>query len=233
MALRQMIKERHSNSLNQKMREYYIHGTIPFVVVSQINPEKVNIGKVINTINRKVPKEFFHGVDGVYVAHLPEFDEREINAVYKDAAIYVTNQQDSNMDMLDDIIHELAHATEVHFTDQIYGDDKIEIEFLSKRKKLYRILKNEGHSVNINDFLNVDYDHDFDFYLYDDIGYNALAGYGQNVFLSPYSATSLREYYATAFTDYFLYDRSSLKNLCPAACSKIIELISDKKKSKS
>ena len=66
------------------------------LLLDEINPEKVNIGKVINTLNsERVPKELFYGVDGIYVAHLPEFDEREINAVYKDAAIYVTNHQDN------------------------------------------------------------------------------------------------------------------------------------------
>jgi len=225
MGLRKILKERHDTSLNQKMREYYIHGTIPFVVIEELNPEKVNIGKVISTINRKIPKELFYGVDGIYIAHLPEFEEREINALYKDAAIYVTSHQENNIDLLDDIVHELAHATETHFTDQIYGGNKIEIEFLAKRKKIYRILKNEGYVVNLDDFLDIRYNHDFDFYLYEEIGYNALAGFSQNVFLSPYSITSLREYYAVAFTDYFLYDRQKVKNMCPTLYLKIKKLI--------
>jgi hypothetical protein len=229
MTLRKILKERHNNFLNQKMREYYIHGTIPFVVIEELDPEKVNIGKVINTINRKIPKELFYGVDGVYITHLPEFDEREINALYKDAAIYVTSHQDNSDDLLDDIVHELAHATETYFEEDIYGDEKVEVEFLAKRKKLYRILKNEGYVVNIMDFLDTKYNHDFDFYLYDDIGYNALSGYCQNVFLSPYSMTSLREYYAVAFTDFFLFDRQKVKNLCPVVYQKVKNLIEKEK----
>jgi len=224
MTIRHLLKERHNNLLNQKMRDYYVHQTIPFVVIGELNPEKVNIGKVINTLNKKVPQELFYGVDVIYVAHLPEFDEREINAVYKDAAIYITNHQDNDMDMLDDIIHELAHATEAVFHEKIYEDGDIEIEFLAKRKRLYRILKNEGYAVDFHDFLDINYNKDFDFYLYDDVGYGALEGYGQGCFLSPYSATSLREYYATAFTDYFLYDRDAVKRICPAAYSKIKSL---------
>ena len=144
-----------------------------------------------------------------------------INAVFKDGAIYVTSYQDSNMDMLDDIIHELAHSVEAIFMDDVYGDDDIEIEFLAKRKRLYRILKNEGYVVDLDDFLDIRYNEEFDFYLYDEVGYNALDGFIQGYFPSPYSVTSLREYFATAFTDYFLYDRDKVKRICPAAYLKI------------
>ena len=81
------------------------------------------------------------------------------------------------------------------------------------------------------DFLNSDYDEDFDFYLYDKIGYNALDGYIEGCFLSPYSATSMREYFAVAFTDYFLYDRENIKRTCPAVYNKIKELLKKEKSS--
>jgi len=211
------------------MREYYVHGNIPFFIVDDLDPEKTNVGKVINMINKTVPKGLFYGVDGIYVAHLPEFDEREINAVFKDGAIYITNQQDNNLDMLDDIIHELAHSTESQFMDEIYGDNKIENEFLTRRKKLYQILKYKGYVVELEHFLNINYDPDFDFYLYDEVGYNALEGFVQNLFLSPYAVTSLREYYATAFTDYFLNNRILIKKMCPAVYLKIRELVEKRK----
>ena len=230
MSLRDFLIENHNNFMGHQMREYYIHGNIPFYIVHDLDPEKINLEKVIKTINNKVPKNLFHGVDGIYVAHLPEFDERAINAVYKDAALYVTNQQDNDLDMIDDIVHELAHSIEIHFHEQVYGDDDIEYEFLAKRKRLYRILKNEGFPVEIHDFLNVHYDEEFDFYLYDEVGYNALDGYVEGCFLSPYSATSMREYFATAFTDYILYDRESVKKLCPAAFFKIKQLLKKGKK---
>jgi len=221
MTLREILKERHNNFMGHQMREYYIHGDIPCFVVDEINPEKINVGFVASILTEKIPKDLFYGVDGIYIAHLPEFDEREINAVFKDGAIYVTSYQDSNMDMLDDIIHELAHSVEAIFMDDVYGDDDIEIEFLAKRKRLYRILKNEGYVVDLDDFLDIRYNEEFDFYLYDEVGYNALDGFIQGYFPSPYSVTSLREYFATAFTDYFLYDRDKVKRICPAAYLKI------------
>ena len=86
MTLRKVLIENHNNFLGYQMREFYIHGDIPFFIVHDLDPEKVNIQKVINVINQKIPKELFHGVDGIYVAHLPEFEERAINAIYKDSA---------------------------------------------------------------------------------------------------------------------------------------------------
>ena len=59
--------------------------------------------------------------------------------------------------MVDDIIHEIAHAVEEIAGSEIYGDDKIEIEFLGKRKRLESILKNEYYDVSQYDFLNSKY----------------------------------------------------------------------------
>jgi hypothetical protein len=230
MTLRKLLIEQHNNFMGYQMREYFIHGDIPLFIVHNLDPKAVNIRNVIHSLNKMIPKKLFHGIDGIYVAHLPEFEERAINAVYKDDTLYVTNQQDNDEDMLDDIVHELAHSIEIHFREEIYGDNDIEYEFLAKRKRLYRIIKNEGHPVEINDFLNSNYDENFDFYLYDEIGYNALDGYIEGCFPSPYAATSTREYFAVAFTDYFLGDRENLKNMCPAAYHKIKNLLNKEKK---
>jgi len=229
MTLRKLLIEQHNDFMGYQMREYFIHGDIPFFIVQDLNPEKVNVRNVIHALNKLVPKKLFQGVDGVYVVHLPEFDERSINAIYKDDTLYVTNQQDNDKDMLDDIVHELAHSIEIQFREEIYGDNDIEHEFLAKRKRLYRIIKNEGHPVEADDFLNSQYDEDFDFYLYDEVGYNALDGYIEGCFPSPYAATSMREYFAVSFTDYILYDRENIKKTCPAVYNKIKKLIKKEK----
>ena len=228
MTLRNIIKERHENFIGYQMREYYIHRDIPFYIVNDLDTNKVNVKKVISFLNNEIPKELFYGVDGVYVIDLPEFKEREINATYKDGTIYVTNIQDSTYDFLDDIVHELAHAIESTHHKDIYKDDAVEKEFITKRKMLYKILKNEGYVVDISSFLDINYNEEFDLYLYDDVGYNALDGLVQGCFLSPYSVTSIREYFATAFTDYLLYDKENIKKICPVVYSKIKKLFNEK-----
>ena len=73
--------------------------------------------------------------------------EREINAMYKDGTIYVSNYQSDEEDMVDDIIHEIAHAVEDNYMMQIYGDNQIEVEFLSKRMTLKKRLELEGFDI--------------------------------------------------------------------------------------
>jgi len=46
-------------------------------------------------------------------------------------------------------------------------------------------------------------------------------------FPSPYSAVSLREYYAVVFTDYFCYDREEACRKCPEVCDKIHSLLGE------
>ena len=73
-----------------------------------------------------------------------EFEDRDINAMFKDGAIYVSNEQDDVEDMVDDIVHEIAHSLETPYGGLIYGDKKIEKEYSHKRIKLYEILESEG-----------------------------------------------------------------------------------------
>jgi hypothetical protein len=69
------------------------------------------------------------------MGHFPEMDEREINAFYEDGAIYVTNDQDDEMDMIEDIIHEISHAVEQKNGDSIYGDKPCYKESLEQKDK--------------------------------------------------------------------------------------------------
>ena len=68
------------------------------------------------------------------------------------------------------------------------------------------------------------YDEDIDLYFYKDVGYEAMWHLINGLFPSPYSATSLREYFAIGFEEYYLGERSSLKRDCPILFSKIKEL---------
>jgi hypothetical protein len=227
MKTRQLLKEVHKkNSQNDYMMgNHSIHGTIPMVFAEPIQNPDVSIKKVISKITRSVSSHLFYGIDGIYVGHIPEFDRRKINAIYSDGAIYTTSFQDNEMDMVDDIVHELSHSTEKQFGDIIYGDGKIEKEFLLKRKKLFDRLKEDKFPVDLKSFLKVDFDLDFDFFLLKKIGYPTLKKYIDGLFNSCYSITSLNEYYAVNFTDYFLYDRKSVRDICPEVYLKIIELI--------
>ena len=42
-------------------------------------------------------------------------------------------------------------------------------------------------------------------FLYEIIGYDKLTTFCAGVFVTPYAATSLREYFATGFTEFFMH----------------------------
>jgi Mlc titration factor MtfA (ptsG expression regulator) len=165
-------------------------------------------------------------IDSIFVGIFNEFEEMETNAMFKDGAIYLSNDQDNEDDMVDDIVHEIAHSLESPHGHFIYGDGRVEKEFLSKRMKLYEILKAEGLKPKKKMFKNPDYSKSFDMYLYKDVGYDRLnficSSYA--IFTSAYCATSLREYFANGFEYYFLDDREYLSKICPQLYKKLEEL---------
>ena len=116
--------------------------------------EDINLKSVLNKIENLLPAYYVNNIDALYVGQFKDFLEKDTNAAYKNGALYITNDQDDEEDMVDDIIHEIAHAVEEIAGSEIYGDDKIEIEFLGKRKRLESILKNENYDVSQYDFLN-------------------------------------------------------------------------------
>ena len=77
---------------------------------------------------------------------------------------------------------------------------------------------------------NLDYDKDIDIYFYKTVGYEAMWNFVNGLFPSPYAATSLREYFAIGFEEYFLNDKKTVAKLCPALFSKLeeIEYLEDK-----
>jgi len=111
---------------------------------------------------------------------------------------------------------------------EIYGDKKLEIEFLNKRRDLRNILWNLGHKTQISFFLNIEYDREFDEFLLNTVGYDKLALLLQGIFITPYAATSLREYFATGFTEFFMEpNHSLLKTVSPVLYSKVKQIYQD------
>ena len=70
----------------------------------------------------------------------------------------------------------------------------------------------------------MDYDKEFDDLLYKKIGYRKIENIAPTLFIRAYAATSLREYFATAFESYYLKGGNSIKDICPQVYNKIITL---------
>ena len=150
---------------------YYLNNEIPVWSEDPL-PEHINLRAVLDKIEQIMPSAYFRYVDAVKIGTFPEMIDRELNAMYLDGVLYISNFQASEEDMYDDIIHEIAHAVEDNNRDLIYGDERLMVEFLGKRKRLYSILKNQGYDVTLKELLNINYNEEFDMFLYQEIGYN-------------------------------------------------------------
>ena len=211
-----------SNKSRKALKDYNIHGK-PFVFAQPFEKD-INLDFIKNKIETLAPEYFFDNVDGFFVGYVKEFfkDGREYNAMFKDGAIYLSPDQDDEKDLLDDILHELAHAIEEKNENEIYGDGRLEREFLAKRRYLYYLLSDDVY--DIDDYSNPDYNYDFDQHLYRGIGYDKLRGVSAELFYSPYAITSLREYWANGFENYLINSRGKLKEISPVLYQKIDSL---------
>ena len=211
------IKKSSKLSENQNLSFF---GSINVFVKDPL-PEDISLRIVLRRIESLLPYYFVNNIDAVYVGRFEEFVEMDTNAAYKDGALYITSDQYDEDDMIDDIVHEIAHAVEELAYEEIYADDKIEIEFLGKRKRLQSILRSENFNVQRFDFLNPQYSKEFDMFLYREVGYPLMTTLTMGLFVSPYAATSLREYFARGFEEYYLKDRNYLTKISPMLYNKV------------
>jgi len=207
-------------------REKYIYGDKLIYVKDQL-PYGFDLDYVIETVEKLIPRTLFDNIDTIYIGKFKDFENGDLpfNAKYKDSALYVTSEQDSENDMMDDIVHEVAHAAEEAYEDQLYSDFAMESEFKAKRKTLYHLLDQNGFDPPEGAFDNVKYDKYFDHYLYNVVGYPKLSTLTTGLFYSPYAATSLREYFAIGFENYFLRDKNYLRKISPVLYAKINDLL--------
>lgn len=221
------IKTSSSRSLKEN-KERTLHNK--FVFTQDPLPEDIDLDYVLEHIERRIPIHLFHLIDSILIGDFNFLNKRDINASYMDGAIYVTNRQHDEGDMIDDIVHELAHSVEELYRNDIYIDQSIEEEFLGKRKRLCNILSSEGAKVPMTSCLESEYNKSFDEFLYKDVGYEKLVSLTMGLFNSPYAATSLREYFANGFEAYFIGDRKYLQNISPFLYKKLDQLNTYNKK---
>ena len=206
--------------------DFYTPAGIQVFTKDQMINDSISVESAIAKYESKLPDHIRNEVEMIIVGHFDEFEERDINAFYKDGALYVSNFQSNNDDLLDDLVHETAHSLEEAYGFEIYGDEKIKQEFLSKRINLYHLLRDIGFKIQKRLFTDLEYNQEFDEFLLQDVGYDRLSGILKGVFVSPYAATSLREYFATAFTEFYLYPDSHnyLQKVSPEVYKKLVLL---------
>lgn len=211
-----------SKLLNSK---HFIVSNIEVFIKDEVTND-VSPRKVIKLLLSKIPSHLMANVKSIHIGDFDYLQKRKIQAVYAKSNIYVTSKQDSELDMLDDLIHEVAHSVEEVYQELIYSDGKVKAEFLNKRKKLWMKLKDLGFEISLEKFLDVSYDEKTDAFLYTEVGYKTIRTLASDLFFSPYGATSLREYFANGFEAFFMKEElSRLKDVSPAVYEKNIELL--------
>jgi len=217
MGLKKYIK-------NKEVNHFTVYGTEVFVKDPITN--NVSAKKVVNSIFEKVPRHLMRNVESIYIGNFDYLNDRDIQGIYENSAIFVTNQQEDEEDLFDDILHEVAHSVEELYSRDLYEDGRMEKEFLAKRKNLWLKLKNQGLETELSYFLNPEFEEKFDSFLHYEVGYQTLDLLASNIFHSPYAATSLREYFADGFEAFFMReDIPRLKSLSPVLFSKITNLM--------
>jgi len=208
---------------SKKLRTHYMLKDVDIYIKDRL-PEGIDVDFVIRYVAKHLPNHVLSNIDIIYVGHFQDLVDRDVNALWQNGAIYITNDQDSEMDMIDDLIHEIAHSNEKQYEQIIYEDGKLEKEFLYRRKALAKILVDKGHGTPPGFIYNSDYDKDIDDYLYEKVTYDVLWQLIPGIFPSPYAVTSLREYWAKGFEEFYMGKRESLKTTSPVLFSKLMQL---------
>ena len=214
------------NHLHEKTRSFHFVFEGIDVYNKKELPENVDIDSILKRINLLLPKHFFDNIESIQVGEFESLKKRHVDAVFQDGSIYIIPSfiQDQE-DLTRNIVHEIAHSVEESDLLGIYGDGSVEQEFL--RKRLFLLDKLKVLDYNIPDkslFLQSEYSQELDDYFYKEIGYPLLAQLTVGMFSSPYGCTSLREYFANSFEEYYLGNATHVKEMSPKVYNKIISL---------
>tara|TARA_Y100000034_G_scaffold85448_1_gene102481 strand:- start:284 stop:958 length:675 start_codon:yes stop_codon:yes gene_type:complete len=205
-------------------KEFVIFNRVPVHLDAPLINNDIILSDILKQIENLTHRNYFQGINRIRIGDYKFLNDRDINAAFHEGTIYLSNIQDDDDDIIDDILHEVAHNLERLYDDEIYDDRKLEDEFLLKRSKLKRILQDLDFNVDKHNFFEVEYNKEFDRFLYKDVTYSSLKQLAVNLFCSVYGATSLSEYYATGVQQYLMDDRKCLSELSPVLYKKIDKL---------
>jgi len=198
------------------------------VLIKDRVSKEIDVLKCFEYVLEKMPKFFYSNVEKFVIGDFDYLNDREIDATFSKKIVFITNKQETEDELISDIVHEIAHSFEEIQSLFLYSDKQIENEFLQKRTALFKVLETENlipDFISREDFYRIDFQESFDKMLYKFIGYKNLTFLSSEIFLSPYGATSLREYFANAFEYFFIRDIFAVKKCCPSIYTKMINFL--------
>jgi len=225
--MKEYIKMSATKALNKRTEFSLLSGQIPIYILNKL-PSQIDFNNIIKVLEQNIPAAFINMIEGIYVGEFDELKNRAIQAMYKDGVIYLSSFKEMP-DVVDEIIikdicHELGHAVEDSMGYEIYGDGKIEHEYNGKKQKLFSLLAHAGYHFAKEILFEPRLTDSLDQLLYKEIGYDKLSLISLGLFTTPYSITTLREYFANGMEDYLLGDSNHLKKISPVLYNKLDDL---------
>ena len=219
------IKNIQERFYRNPVGDFYLAGLQIFV--KDPVSENVDLRDCLHVVFQNMPKYLYKNIKKIFIGQYPLLLSREVQALYDNGCIYLTNEHSDNYDIISDIVHEIAHAFEELHHKEIYSDDNIKNEFLAKREKLFLLLKSHDIEVPFSkeNFCKPEYDREIDEYFYEHVGYEKLNNLAKEIFISPYGATSLREYFANGFENFFVNDMFLVKTHANSVYNKILNFL--------
>ena len=187
-------------------------------------PEGIDCQAIFKKVEDALPRKFLLGLKKVRIEDHPEFKKRNLSALYHEDTLYISPNFGGDGSVFNDIIHEIAHHIETLYPGFIYDDGKIVREFIKKRHEIEYELSTEGYWTNEYDFKDINYNEKLDNLLYKRLGPNMLSLVTTGIFVRPYAAVSVREYFATGFEAYYLGQKEKLDKVSPMLYDKIYEM---------
>lgn len=214
------------NSGLNPLKEFNISGIV--VKIEQRTENDLEIINSIKYVVNTMPNIFYKNIKYILVGNYDILTKRELDAFYDSNTIYLKAHYENNEKVISDIVHEICHSFEEYNKQYLYDDETIEKEFLSKRETLYRLLQTNNlifRPISKAHFETTQYQLEFDNYLYNTIGYEKISNFTNGLFISPYAATSLKEYLANAFEHFFVNDIFIVKKISPSIYNKLIGIL--------
>tara|TARA_Y100001938_G_scaffold72809_1_gene100984 strand:+ start:6585 stop:7268 length:684 start_codon:yes stop_codon:yes gene_type:complete len=220
------MKEYIKNSHEESQREYFLYH-VPIYIIDRF-PSSIKIKNIVNSLKDKINKNFLNGLDAIYIGDFEELNNRNIQSMFKDGAIWISSNNIQNIltepIIEENILHEIAHLLEEQFFHNLYNDGSLVKEYEGKKQKLYMLL-GQDYSISPDLFFSDEHVEKFDAFLHKGVGYDKLSVISAGLFLSPYSITTFREYFASGVVFYLMEDKEYLKEISPSLYFKIGELI--------
>ena len=94
-----------------KLRKQYKMNDIEIFIKDPL-PDIIDVDFVLKYVASMLPEHLMTEVDIIYIGEFENLKSRNVNAIFEDGAIFITNEQVSEMDLVDDIVHEVAHSIE-------------------------------------------------------------------------------------------------------------------------